>query len=383
MNAHDLDHARQFAHAHHAEALDLLRTLARIPAPSHHEKRRATFIRDWMEAQGMEGAHVDEANNVIWALNDDGGRDLVVFAAHTDVVFPDTDALPLSERDGRLYAPGVGDDTANLVALLVAARQMAREPQALPEGLGMLVVANSCEEGLGNLKGTRQLFATYGSRIRRFYSFDLYLPQVIHEAVGSLRWRITVRTQGGHSFEDYGRPNAVERLCAVIQALYALPMPAGAVCTRNVGPIEGGTTVNAIPAQASALFEYRSTADAELQGLARRMRQTVEAFGEPGVEVSLESLGERPASAAATDRLRRMTEVSHDVMQAITGQQVDESPASTDANIPLSLGIPANTIGAVRGALLHTRDEWIDAASVEEGLAVVYALMHAQGSLEG
>ncbi len=383
MNACDLDLARQFAHANHAEALDLLRTLARIPAPSHQEQRRAAFVRTWMEAQGMEGAHIDEANNVIWTLGDDGACDLVVFAAHTDIVFPDTDELPLHERDGRLYAPGVGDDTANLVALLMSARQVAREPQTLPEGLGMLVVANSCEEGLGNLKGTRQLFDTYGSRIRRFYSFDLYLPQVIHEAVGSHRWRITVRTQGGHSFEDYGRPNAIERLCAIIQTLYALPMPTGIVCTRNVGPIEGGTTVNAIPARASALFEYRSTDDGALQGLSQRARQAVEGFEAPSVLVTMENIGNRPASAPISNRLLRMTELSRDVMTSITSQPCDESPASTDSNIPLSLGIPANTIGAVRGALLHTRDEWVDAASIEEGLAVVYALMRAQALLEG
>ena len=171
MSPEHLDLAKELAALCHDEALDLLRDLARIPAPSHFEERRAAFVRTWMDANGMKGAFIDEATNVILPLVDDGACDLVVFAAHMDVVFPDSDELPLVERDGRLYAPGVGDDTANLVALLMAARELSRHPSWLPPHLGILIVANSCEEGLGNLKGTRQLFATYGKRIKRFYSF--------------------------------------------------------------------------------------------------------------------------------------------------------------------------------------------------------------------
>ena len=382
MNPETITYARAFAHENHAEALDLLRTLARIPAPSHHEERRAAAIVQWMHDNGMEQAYVDEATNVVCPLGDDGTTDLVAFAAHTDVVFPDTDELPLHEKDGLLFAPGVGDDTANLVALLMSARHLAHNPQLMPAGLGVLVVANSCEEGLGNLKGTKQLFASFGRRIRRFYSFDLYLPGVIAEAVGSHRWKIEVRTQGGHSFSDFGRPNAIERLCALLQALYALPLPQDVPCTINVGRIEGGTTVNAIAAQASALFEYRSTSDDVLQSLRRLVEDTVRGFAAEDVEVSMESVGARPASAGKIEGLEAVTELSREVMRAITGEEPIGEVASTDANIPLSLGIPANTLGAVRGALLHTRDEWVDGASVEDGMAVVMGIMLAQSELD-
>ena len=375
--------ARTFADATHDEALDLLRTLARIPSPTHHEDRRAAFVRDWMGAQGMDGARIDEAKNVVWALGDDGHCDLVVFAAHTDVVFPDTDELPLREEGGRLFAPGVGDDTANLVALLLAARELSRNRTLLPEGLGVLVVANSCEEGLGNLAGTRRLFASYGTRIRRFYSFDLYLPQCISTAVGSHRWEIRVRTQGGHSFHDFGRPNAIERLCALVQDLYALPLPAEPSTTMNVGTITGGTGVNAIASRASALFEYRSTSDAVLRDLDLRLQTIASHFRADGVVVELTDVGQRPASAEGrSEDLERVTQTSCAVIRAITGEEPDLSPASTDANIPLSLGIPANTIGAVRGALLHTREEWVDAESLRDGLAVVMAIMLAQADLD-
>lgn len=379
MTPGELAAIQHFAHEHYAEALDLLRTLARIPAPSHHEEQRAMFIHDWMTAQGMAQAYIDPALNVICPLHDDGSCELVVFAAHTDIVFPDTSELPLCERDGRLYAPGVGDDTANLVSLLIAARHLAQNPQLLPRDMGILVVANAGEEGLGNLKGTRELFARYGSRVRRFYSFDLYLPQCVCEAVGSHRWRLSVQTQGGHSFKDFGRPNAIERLCALIEALYGMELPRNAPCTINVGTIEGGTTVNAIAAQASCLFEYRSTSDEALHHMHQRMEEVIDGFRSSDVSVAVEDLGQRPASRQSEDdELARLTQASCEVIRAVTGEEPVLSPASTDANIPLSLGIPANTLGAVRGALLHTRDEWVDAASLEDGLAVVLGVMLAQ-----
>ena len=339
MSPELIAYARAFAHENHAEALRLLRALACIPAPSQHEERRAGEIMQWMQKNGMDQAYMDRAKNVICPFGDDGTCDLVVFAAHTDVVFPDTVELPLREEGGRLYAPGVGDDTANLVALLMAARHLAQNPQLMPTGIGVLVVANSCEEGLGNLRGTKQLFERYGSRIRRFYSFDLYLPQVIDEAVGSHRWKIEVRTQGGHSYSNFGRPNAIERLCAIM---------------------------------------YRSTSDAVLRDMRHLVRATVEGFASEGVEVSMRSVGRRPATAGHIEGLAEMTELSREVMRAVTGEEPVGKAASTDANIPLSRGVPANTLGAVRGALLHTRDEWVDSASVEDGMAVVMGIMLAQ-----
>ena len=382
MRPEHLDLVRDFSLGHEDEALDLLRTLARIPAPSHHEERRAAFVRDWMAQNGMEGSFVDEASNVICPMGDDGSCGLVVFAAHTDVVFPDTDEIPLREEEGRLFAPGVGDDTANLVALLLAGRHLAHHPQLLPKDLGILIVADSCEEGLGNLKGTRALFERYGARIRRFYSFDLYLPGVVSVAVGSHRWRVTVRTQGGHSFLDYGRPNAIERLCALVHDLYGMRLSEEYPTTVNVGCIEGGTTVNAIASQASCLFEYRSLSDEVLKDLRDQMGEVVERYRTEEVDVAVEEVGIRPASQhGRSHELELMTQATRDVIRSVTGEEPRDYPASTDANIPLSMGICANTVGAVRGALAHTRDEWIDISSLRDGLAVVLGTMLAQVDL--
>ena len=191
--------AEAYAEECYEEELELLRTLAQIPAPSGHEERRAEFIRDWLLAQGapVGAVRVDDAKNVILSLPGPTGGDdgIAVFAAHTDVVFPDTEPLPLAESATRLLAPGVGDDTANLVGLLLAARYLLRHKVPLDRRL--LVVANSCEEGLGNLAGTRELFRHYDGQVREFTSFDLYLGMHVVSAVGSHRWRVKCHTEGG------------------------------------------------------------------------------------------------------------------------------------------------------------------------------------------
>lgn len=146
------------------EQLELLRTLGKMPAPTRKEDFRAAFCRDWLRAQGAENVRIDSAKNVICKLGPDT-EELVVFAAHTDIVFPDVKIFPCG-KGGKLFAPGIGDDTANLVNLLMAAKYLIQKQTALE--YGVLVVANACEEGLGNLDGTKALFAKYGTRIQGF-----------------------------------------------------------------------------------------------------------------------------------------------------------------------------------------------------------------------
>ena len=356
-----------------AEQLELLRTLGRMPAPTRNEGGRAAFCRDWLRTQGAENVFVDAAKNVICKLGPDT-KDLIVFAAHTDIVFPDLEELPLREEDGRLLAPGIGDDTANLAALLMAAKYLVQHEVALE--CGVLVVANACEEGLGNLDGTKALFARYGTRIRGFYSFDLYMPLCCSSAVGSYRYKITCRTRGGHSYTDFGAPSAIQLLCGLVGELYQIQPPDRSRTTYNVGCIEGGTTVNSIAQQASMLYEFRSTAQDCLEEMEEKFRRAVAHWEGKGGSFEVELLGIRPGNGPV-DRaaLQAFTEKSRQVIRAFTGQEPEETPNSTDSNIPLSQGIPANTIGAVRGGLAHTRQEWVDIDSLPTGLEVVLGLM--------
>lgn len=366
------------------EELELLRTLAQIPAPSGHEERRAEFIRDWLLAQGapVGSVRIDDAKNVIFSLPagagaaDDG---IAVFAAHTDVVFPDTEPLPLAESATRLLAPGVGDDTANLVGLLLAARYLMRNRIALDRPL--LVVANSCEEGLGNLAGTRELFRQYAGRVREFTSFDLYLGMHVVSAVGSHRWRVMCHTQGGHSWENFGRDNAIEELCSLIEDLYAMELPTAAKTTINVGRFEGGTTVNSIAEDASVLVEYRSASEECLELMYGKFVGLVEEHLRKGSRIDVKLIGRRPASGeripAGQGELIARTD---EVLRELGGVTPIHQESSTDANIPLSLGVCAHTVGTVEGDLLHTREEWIEKDSLRRGLAVILALMLAHAT---
>ena len=380
MNEKTRHIATAYADEAYEEELELLRALAQIPAPSGHEERRAEFVRDWLLAQGapVGSVRVDGAKNVILNLPagpgtpDDGG--LAVFAAHTDVVFPDTDALPLAESATRLLAPGVGDDTANLVGLLMAARWFLRHRPALDRPI--LVVANSCEEGLGNLAGTRELFSHYAGRVAEFTSFDLYLGTHVTHAVGSHRWRVICHTEGGHSWENFGRDNAIEALCSFIEDLYALELPTRAKTTVNVGRFVGGTTVNSIAEEASVLVEYRSSSEECLEEMYGKFVVLVEEHLREHTRIDAKLIGRRPASGEVVpDGQEGLIARTDRIIRDLGGVTPEHHESSTDANIPFSLGIPAHTVGTVVGDLLHTREEWIEKDSLRRGLAVILALM--------
>ncbi len=351
----------------------LLRTLGRIPAPTRREDARAAFVRDWLLAHGAADVEIDGARNVICPIGPRDGA-LTVFAAHTDIVFPDLEPLPLREEKGLLYAPGIGDDTANLVNLLFAAKYLLEHPALCRNGL--LIVANACEEGLGNLDGTKALFARCGSRIKAFWSFDCDLPQCVDRAVGSYRYKLVCKTVGGHSYAAFGAPNAIEILCRVVERLYAQRLPVGEKTTYNVGRFEGGTTVNAIAQEASLLYEFRSASQACLDEMEASFRRILAECRDLGGELTAELLGVRPGSGPVDPAaLAALSARSAEAIECFCGVPAEFRAASTDSNVPLSLGIPANTVGTVRGGLAHTREEWVELASLKPGLKIALSLM--------
>ena len=283
----------EYVLANHQTALELLRTLCLIPSPSHHEEKRAAFCKAWLMDHGAENAFIDEAKNVIYEYNAENDVPVAIFMAHIDTVFPESVPLELTEKDGKWFCPAVGDDTANVALLMLMAAYVANEKPKTNGGV--VFVMNSCEEGLGNLKGSRALNARYGKRIEQVISFDGYLDGIVGMAVGSLRYKVTVKTAGGHSFVDFGNVNAIERLSAIITELYQYKIPAGsAKTTFNVGTISGGTTVNSIAAQAEMLYEMRSDDYACLMDAKAYFEKILEEFKAEGVDVTAELLGERP-----------------------------------------------------------------------------------------
>ena len=273
----------------------LVEELCRIPAPSGSERARAEFCKNWLEQYGAKTVRVDEADNAVLELNAESSRNLTVLMAHTDTVFPDTEPFAVQHDGGRMCCPGVGDDTANLAVLLMAARYLLEQGICPKDGL--LIVANSGEEGLGNLRGCRQLMGDYKGRVARVISFDGYYDRLWNKAVGSGRYEVTIRTQGGHSFRDFGTPNAIALMAQLVSQLYAIVPdfgPEGSATTYNVGVIRGGTSVNTVAQEASILYEYRADSAEGLRGMEEAFRCIVAEWERRGVDIAVTSLGVRP-----------------------------------------------------------------------------------------
>ena len=352
------------------ETLQLVRDLCRIPAPSGHEEKRAEYCRDWFRNNGFENVSIDPACNVLAPVGLEKGKKFRVMAAHTDTVFPDTEPMSMTEKDGILRCPGVTDDTANLAVMMVCARWYKDH---FPAGAdGILFAANSCEEGLGNLKGIRKIAETFGPDIREFISLDeADMDSMIVRAVGSRRCRVTVRTEGGHSFNDFGRPNAIHQLAGIITCLYGQKPPQGAEygkTTFNTGCISGGTSVNTIAQEASMLYEYRSDSRNGLAVMAERFEKTLARFRADGVVIETEWLGDRPCSAdVPAAPFEKLKEKVRAAMRETFHVEAREESGSTDCNIPLSMGIPAVCFGVCRGGGAHTREEYLETDSLSGG----------------
>ncbi len=360
---------------HRQEGYELLLELAQIPAPSNQEEKRAQFCKNWLEKQGAKGVYIDDALNVIYPVGCDGDKPIAVFAAHSDVVFPDTDPLPLKVEDGWIYCPGVGDDTGNVVALLMAAKYIA-ENSLQSSDWGILLVVNSGEEGLGNLKGARQLFADYGNRVKEFVTFDLGANRLYDRAVGSRRFRIGVKTQGGHSLNDFGRPNAIACLAEIIHSLYQVQVPEKGRTTYNVGTIAGGTSVNTIAQNAEMLYEFRSDERDSLQIMQENLNRILNDYRAKGMDISCEVVGDRPCSGEVdTAALKILSDRAAQAAKQWFGEEPVRLAASTDCNIPLSLGIPAVCIGCLHGEGEHTREERVEIASLLPGLKLCFQLV--------
>ena len=358
---------------HRQEAYDLLLELAQIPAPSNQEEQRAQFCKAWLERQGAEGVYIDEALNVVYPIGCTDDNDLMVFMAHSDVVFPDREALPLKVEDGKIFCPGVGDDTACVAALMTAAKYIARQ-NLQPKDCGVLLVVNSGEEGLGNLKGCRKIMEQYGHRVREFVTFDGKDRNGVSEAVGSKRYRIEVNTEGGHSYGAFGNRNAIAYLASLIDTLYTVKVPPRT--TYNVGTISGGTSVNTIAQHAEMLYEFRSDDRNALAMMENHLNAAVEFYRTKGVEVVVTVVGDRPCSGDV-DRQRQQAMMARadEATLRYYGEHIRFGGGSTDCNIPLSLGIPAICVGCYHGGGSHTWEEWVEIASLLPGLKFTFDMI--------
>ncbi|GAC1418890.1 MAG: M20/M25/M40 family metallo-hydrolase [Acidobacteriaceae bacterium] len=379
--------AFRWLHLHQPQMRRWLLEVVRTPAPTFGEAARAEWFVERFRSLGLENAHLDEVGNALAELPGSGGPGgrVVLVSAHLDTVFPAGTATEPEEVDGRILAPGVCDNAAGLSGLLGIAASL-RDAGWVPP-VTVLFAANVGEEGEGNLRGMRHLFAegSYAGRIAGAIALEGGgSSAVITSALASRRFRIEVRGPGGHSWTNAGAPNPIVQLARAVASLGALDL-AGANgrgeeiraesprTTLNVGLIAGGTSVNSIPELASAHVDLRSTDTAQLELVVQAMRRAVaEALGESSA-VRIETIGDRPGGSLPEDSALLASVRAVDRHLAL---RTEAGLGSTDANIPLSLGIPAIAIGAGgSGGGIHTLQEWYDPAGREVALRRVLLIL--------
>ncbi|HET6846988.1 MAG TPA: M20/M25/M40 family metallo-hydrolase [Anaerolineales bacterium] len=350
--------------------LELATQIQQIPAPTFEEGRRAEMVRTLFAGEGLQDVSLDSVNNVYGRLPGQRGVDPLIISAHLDTVFP-AEQLALSRQDHRIHGPGIGDNSLGVAALL-GLLWMLRDAHAELDA-DVWFVANSCEEGLGDLRGMKEIVGRFGAGARGYLVVEgTALGQVYHRAVGVQRYRVSITTTGGHSWSDYGNPSAVHEVAGLVSQLAATPLPAEPRTTLNVGTISGGSGVNVLANHAQFDLDIRSEGPAELEQLINKVEASVSALSREGVTVDFEVIGRRPAGQLPPDHPWVQLALECIAAQGLVGRATS---GSTDANIPLSLGMPAIVLGITTGAGAHTPNEYIDTPPVGQGMQQLYCFV--------
>ena len=363
---------QSFLNGQESELFDLLKNITLIPAPSYKERKRAEYIKNYLEQNGAKNVYIDDVNNVIYPVNIEGSNDITLFLTHIDTVFPDETPMPYIDDGEYIHSPGVIDNVICVAQMLTVCKYIANNVSSYKN---LLFVFNSCEEGLGNLRGTRAIFESFKNRISLAYSFDSGYNKLVNKAVGSVRFKVTVKTEGGHSFNAFGNKNAIAVASKLISSFYEITPPVlpDSKTTYNVGTISGGTSVNTIAQQVEFLCEYRSDNADGMEIMRQNFEAAIEnARKENGVEIIVEIVGERPCGKNVDEKvMKKITNVALEICKKHTGIECELESGSTDCNIPLSLGIPSICIGSYLGSGTHTREEKLLKSSAMKGLNIV------------
>jgi tripeptide aminopeptidase len=339
--------------------------ITEIPAPPYKEKVRAEYYLKRFQELGFKDAAIDTEGNVIAVRKGSGGgRPKLVVSAHLDTVFPEGTDVAVKEKDGVTLAPGIGDDSRGLAALLSLIKSInANEVATVGD---VMFVGTVGEEELGNLRGVKALFRDHAD-IDGFISIDgLGITRVVNQATGSHRYEMIFKGPGGHSFQEFGLPSAIHAMGRAIAKISDLQTPSDPKTTFTVGTVSGGTSVNAIASEARMAVDMRSNSTEELLKLEDRLLDLVKQavveentrWKSDKLAVEIKLIGDRPAGIVAMDS--PIVQATQRTVATITrGPRVTFAGSSTDSNLAMSLGIPAVTIGGGgEGGNWHSRNEW-------------------------
>jgi tripeptide aminopeptidase len=391
-------HAFEYLKQDEAHTIDQQIELVQISSFSPFEEKRAIRFKELLTEADLDPV-MDEVHNVYAHIHGTGNGPTLYVSAHLDTVFPPETPLPVKREGTKIYAPGIGDDTRGLAEILTLARAI-KESGLKPVG-DIIIGGNVGEEGLGDLRGMRHFFSQNADKVDGFISVDGAGCLICHGGTGSHRYEVTFRGPGGHSFGAFGLVNPIFAMGRAISYISELRTPREPKTTFSVGVVNGGTSINAIAYECSMLVDIRSNGlkeleelDAKLQDCIKRAvkdennrwetersyEESKDSFDHNGrITVEVKQIGNRPAGSQPKD-----CEI---VSAAAAAFEACNETVEYDANIPISLGIPAICVGGGgKGGACHSVDEWYDSKDAYKGsqrvLAAIFALVGLDGVSE-
>lgn len=354
------------------EMIRLAVSIQQIPAPTFFEQPRSLFIKELFEQKNLADVTMDEAGNVFARLP--GLRDAppAVFSAHLDTVFPAGTDLGIRYDEDLIYGPGIGDNALGVAGLLGLVDALRLSDQLAGD---IWLAANVCEEGLGDLRGMKAVVERFGRNVLAYVVIEgATLDKIYHRAVGVERYRIKVKTSGGHSWSSFGKPSAIHELARLVTQITQLDLPSQPRTTLNVGTIQGGMSINTIAPEAQMEVDLRSEKANALADLVERVKCLVREANRNGadfVNAQAEMIGQRPAGEIPLDHpLVRLAARCLEKQGVVPNLGI----GSTDANLPLSMGLPAVCVGLTRGSGSHTVNEVIQTKPAILGLKMLKEL---------
>ncbi len=349
-----------------------------IPAPTFAERERAAFVLAEFQKEGLEQVSMDEIGNVFGLLPGEKSSPSLVVSAHTDTVFPAGTDLKITRNGNQIFGPGIGDNSLGVAGLFGLLWMLREQQLQLPGDLWL--VANVGEEGLGDLVGMKKVVDRFGDAPLGYIILEgLAFGRLYHRGLGVRRYRISVEAVGGHSWVDYGSPSAIHELALIAADILSLRIPYRKRTSINIGKISGGVSINTIAPYAELELDLRSESGRILSTLSRKVEDIVRFAQRPDVPIKMEEIGNRAFGEIAEDH--PLVQIG---VQAITRQRGNAELliGSTDANVPLSRGLPAICIGISNGGAAHTTGEFMFTDQVGSGMAQLLEVVQQAFTLE-